>query len=239
MEYMRESGRMLAVVLGKLKSETAEGITPRELAAIAAKELQALGGQPAFKGYEGYPDVVCISVNNQVQHGVPSSDALKKGDIINYDFGVIYKGMITDAGITIGVGAVNEHAKRLLRGCQEALAAGLATIRDGSKVGDISAAIEKVLKSYHLGVVRELVGHGVGHQVHEKPNIPNYGRAGTGAVLRSGMTLAIEPIATLGSEQILSDPDGWTLWTADGSWSAQFEHTVAVTDDGMEILTKV
>lgn len=236
-EYMRKSGSMLATVLQLLKKETAVGRTPKDMSALAAKELRRLGGEPAFKGYYGFPDIICISVNNQVQHSIPSNDPFKDGDVINYDFGVRYKGMVTDAGITVGVNITNKDARRLIKGTQEALAAGISVVQEGCHVGDISAAIEKVLHAYKLGIVRDLVGHGVGHELHEDPNIPNYGHAGKGPRLKAGMTIAIEPITTLGAESIIGDVDGWTLWTTDGSLSAQFEHTVLVTEDGAEILT--
>lgn len=237
-EAMRESGRMLAVVLQTLRSRTAVGKTPKEMSGIAAETLKKLGGEPAFKGYYGFPDIICISVNDQVQHSIPSNDPFKEGDVINYDFGVRYKGMITDGGITVGVGRLSSDATRLIKGTEEALQAGINAVRDGCQVGDVSAAIEAVLRSHKLGIVRDLVGHGVGHELHEEPNIPNYGKAGKGPVLKAGMTIAIEPITTLGAESIIGDVDGWTLWTTDHSWSAQFEHTVLVTENGAEILTK-
>lgn len=236
---MRESGRMLATVLELLRKKTASNVTPRQMAKLAEDELKRLGGEPAFKGYQGYSDVICISVNNQVQHSIPTDEPLREGDVVNYDFGVRYRGMITDAGITVGVGKVNKDAERLLRGTERALEAGLGVVRAGCRVGDVSAAIEAVLKAHKLGIVRELVGHGVGHFLHEEPNIPNYGRAGKGPILEAGMTVAIEPIATLGAEPIVLDLDGWTLWTKDNSWSAQFEHTVLVTPEGCEVLTKL
>lgn len=235
---MRESGRMLAAVLGVLRSSTREGITPKELALIADAELKKLGGQPAFLGYQGYPDVICISVNDQVQHCIPDDRPLQNGDVVNFDYGVNYRGMITDAGITVGVGALSNDAKRLLRGTEEALEAALKKVKAGVKVGDVSSTIEAILKKHRLGIVRELVGHGVGHELHEDPEIPNYGRAGTGPVLRAGWTIAIEPITTLGKPDIYQEKDGWSLRTWDGSWSAQFEHTLLVTDSGCEILTK-
>lgn len=234
---MRESGRMLASILELLRVKTTPGITPIDLSRIAAQELKALGGEPAFKGYHGFPDIICISVNNQVQHSIPRSVALKTGDIANYDFGVRYRGMITDAGITVGVGKITKEAQRLIDGTSLALENGIAAVKNGCRVGDISAAIEKTLRSYQLGIVQELVGHGVGEELHEEPNIPNYGKAGKGPTLISGMTIAIEPIANLGGEAIFEDNDGWTLWTKDGSLSAQFEHSVLVTDNGAEILT--
>ncbi len=236
-ESMRESGRMLATVLELLRAKTVAGITPVDLSRIAAEELKHLGGEPAFKGYQGFPDIICISVNNQVQHSIPNAVALKTGDIANYDFGVRYRGMITDAGITVAIGEISKDAQRLIKGTRLALENGIRAVRNGCRVGDISAAVESVLRSHKLGIVQELVGHGVGEQLHEDPNIPNYGKAGKGPILNSGMTVAIEPIANLGGEGIFEDSDGWTLWTKDGSLSAQFEHTVLVTDDGAEILT--
>ncbi len=215
-------------------------MTPRDVSALASKELEKLGGEPAFKGFEGFPDIICISNNNEVQHSIPNDTPFKNGDIVNFDFGVRYDGMITDAGISVCIGGQPDKAgARLLKGTEEALYAGLEQVRSGARVGDISAAIEKVLKAYDLGIVRELVGHGVGKALHESPEIPNYGRAGTGPTLQAGMTIAIEPITTLGSPRIFSAHDGWTLLTVDGSRSAQFEHTVLVTEDGYEILTQV
>ncbi len=234
---MRESGRILATVLDLLARSTKPGVTPRDMARLASEELKRLGGEPAFKGFQGYSDIICISVNDQVQHSIPTDKSFAEGDVVNYDFGVRYRGMVTDSGITVGVGKINGDSHRLINGTRQALDAGLAVIRAGVHVGDISYAIEQVLKAHHLGIVRELVGHGVGHFLHEEPNIPNYGPAGKGPILTAGMTVAIEPIATLGDERIRLDDDGWTLWSVDGSKSAQFEHTVLVTEDGCDILT--
>ncbi len=239
-EAMRKGGVILSRILKILEKAAKPGVSPRALAHLAQQELSKTKGKPTFQGvglHPPYPDIICISVNNQVQHAIPSSEVLEAGDVVNFDFGVTYDGLITDAGISVGIGSVDDEAKRLLTGTAEALEAGLAEVHDGCRVGDISAAIELVLKSYRLGIVRDLVGHGVGYELHEAPNIPNYGRRGIGPLLKSGMTIAIEPIATLGSEQIVVDPDGWTLWSADGSWSAQYERTVLVTDNGYEILT--
>ena len=236
---MRESGRMLATVLKLIKRTVVAGMTPKDVSDLAARETARLGGTPSFKGFEGYPDIICISNNNEVQHSIPNERAFKNGDIVNFDYGVTYKGMVTDAGITVCIGGSPDKAgKRLLEGTEKALYAGLDQVKEGVRVGDISAAIEKVLKAYDLGIVRELVGHGVGHELHEPPEIPNYGRAGAGPILRAGMTIAIEPITTLGSHKIFQAHDGWTLLTVDGSRSAQFEHTVLVTKDGCEILTR-
>ncbi len=237
---MKKSGFILGSVLEKIRREVKAGMTPKQISALAAAETERLGGKPAFKGFEGYPDIICISNNNEVQHSIPNDIAFKNGDIVNFDFGVTYEGMITDAGITVCVGGnPDKAAARLLKGTEEALYAGIDAVREGVRVGDISAAIEKVLHAYDLGIVRELVGHGVGHELHEPPEIPNYGRAGTGPVLKAGMTIAIEPITTLGSHKIFSAHDGWALLTVDGSRSAQFEHTLLVTKDGAEILTQV
>jgi methionyl aminopeptidase len=171
---------------------------------------------------------------------VPNDVPLVDGDIVNFDFGVTYQGMITDAGISVCIGgSPSADNKRLLDGTEQALYAAIDIVRPGVKIGDLSATIEKVLKKHRLGIVRELVGHGVGYELHEDPEIPNYGRAGTGPVLKPGMTIAIEPITTLGKPEIYEENDGWTLRTWDGSWSAQFEHTVLVTDTGYEILTQL
>lgn len=237
---MRESGRMLATVLDVLRQKSAPGLTPKDMSALARKELQALGGEPAFAGYYGYPDIICISVNNQVQHSIPDGRPFEEGDVVNYDFGVRYRGMITDAGIMVCIGdAFTPDTQRLIKGTERALYDGLRVVKAGARVGDVSAAIERTLRKYKLGIVRELVGHGVGHDLHEDPDVPNYGKAGTGPVLRAGMTIAVEPITTLGSHEIAQLPDGWTLITHDGSWAAQWEHTVLVTATGCEILTQL
>ena len=242
LQAMRESGRMLATVLQLIKREVKAGMTPKDVSALAAQELEKLGGQPTFKGFEGYPDIICISTNNEVQHSIPNDRPFQDGDIVNFDFGVTYKGMVTDSGISLcigGVDKVDKAGKRLLEGTERALYAGIDVVREGARVGDISAAVQAVLQSYDLGIVRELVGHGVGHELHEDPEIPNYGTKGTGPTLKAGMTIAIEPITTLGSPRIFQAHDGWTLLTQDGSRSAQFEHTILVTKDGHEILTQV
>jgi methionyl aminopeptidase len=240
--FMRESGRMLATVLQLIQQEAKAGMTPKDVSTLAARELEQLGGKPAFKGFEGYSDVICISTNNEVQHSIPNDHIFVDGDIVNFDFGVIYKGMITDAGVSLSIGGPEKTDKAgrwLLEGTERALYAGVNVVKDGVRVGDVSAAIQTVLQKYDLGIVRELVGHGVGYELHEEPEIPNYGIAGTGPLLRAGMTIAIEPITTLGSPRIFQAHDGWTLLTVDGSRSAQFEHTLLVTENGHEILTQV
>lgn len=239
-DAMRQSGRILAHILNVMRTKCKAGLTPKDMSAIAKAELKLAGAKPTFLGYGAnpFPDVMCISVNNQVQHSIPNSRPFQLGDVVNFDFGVTYKGMITDAGITVCVGdKFTPDTKRLIEGTHQALYDGLKQIKDGCRVGDISAAIERTLRQHRLGIVRELVGHGVGHELHEDPEVPNYGIAGTGPVLRAGMTIAVEPITTLGNPAIMEDRDGWTLVTADGKDSAQFEHTVLVTKDGYEILT--
>lgn len=239
-ESMRISGRMLATVLNVLRARTEPGLTPKDMSDIASDELARLGGKPAFQGFHGFPDIICISVNNQVQHAIPNDRPFEEGDVINYDFGVLYNGMVTDGGISVCVNnAFKPDTQRLIDGTERALAAALGVVREGIRVGDISSTIEACLKRYRLGIVRELVGHGVGYSLHEEPEIPNYGLAGKGPILKAGMTIAIEPITTLGGEAIWQDKDGWTLYTQDGSWSAQFEHTVLVLPDGCEVLTSV
>lgn len=237
---IKVSGRMLASVLDVLKKNTKPNMTTKDLAEIAAKELKSLGGKPAFLGYYGFPDVLCTSVNDEIIHGIPSSKkTLNQGDIVSLDFGVIYNGMITDAAISILLDSNSSRDSFLVKHTETALLKGIDIIKPGIRVGDLSAAIQKVLDKAQLGIVREYVGHGVGHHLHEEPNIPNYGQAGTGAVLLENMTIAIEPMATLGSSQTLVDADGWTVRTKDGSRAAHFEHTVLITKDGPEILTQI
>lgn len=238
-QRMRISGKMLAGVLAVLAKNIESGMTGLDVSSLAKQELKALGGRPAFLGYMGFPDVICISVNEEVVHGIPNNHEFQTGDLVGLDFGVNYEGMITDSAQTIIVGGKTGKSKkeRLVKVTHEALLAGIDLVSHGVHVGDLGSAIEKKLKLHNFGIVRNLVGHGVGHHVHEEPNIPNYGIKGTGDVLKSGMTIAIEPMATLGGEDVFVKKDGWTVATSDGSLSAHFEHTVLVTDDGCEILT--
>lgn len=236
---MRESGRMLATVLELLRRELQPGMTTKDLANIAKAELKQLGGQPSFLGYYGFPDVLCVSVNNEVVHGIPGNRVIQAGDIVSMDFGVTYKNMITDAAISVIAGTTgNERHAALVRDTERSLQAGIAALHGEVRVGDIAQAVETVLKKGNYGIVRDLVGHGVGHELHEEPNIPNYGKAGTGPRLQPGMTIAIEPMATLGGDKVYIDAnDEWTVLTHDGSMAAHFEHTVLITTDGAEILT--
>lgn len=236
---MRDSGRMLATVLQLLKARLQAGMPTKQLADIARNELKALGGEAAFLGYQGFPDVICISVNDEVVHGIPKAGKIiAEGDIVGLDFGVTYRGMITDAAISVIAGKPRQKGHiELLKNTEASLQVGIDTVHDQVRTGDIGAAIETYLKQYRYGIVRDLVGHGVGHHVHEDPNIPNYGRADTGPWLSKGMTIAIEPMVTLGTDRVYTADDGWTIMTADGSWSAHFEHTVLITEGGAEILT--
>ncbi|HSX45539.1 MAG TPA: type I methionyl aminopeptidase, partial [Candidatus Saccharimonadia bacterium] len=203
------------------------------------EELAKLGGEPAFLGYQGFPDVICISVNDEVVHGIPKADKmLAEGDIVGLDFGVTYKGMITDSAVSVIAGKPKTRGHiQLLKDTEVALHVGIDAVHDGVRTGDIGHAIEESLKGRRYGIVKDLVGHGVGHMVHEDPNVPNFGRPNSGPWLQKGMTIAIEPMVTLGTDRVYIASDGWTVLTADGSWAAHFEHTVLITEEGAEILT--
>jgi methionyl aminopeptidase len=235
---MRESGRILATILELLKTRAEPGLSTKELANYATEELHKLGGEPTFLNYQGFPDVLCTSINNEVVHGIPSTKKIiRDGDIVSLDFGVTYQGMITDSAISLIAGKARAEDRELLSVTERSMYAGIDTLRDGVRTGDIGNAVETVLNEHKYGVVRDLVGHGVGHHLHEDPNIPNYGHKGTGTALHSGATIAIEPMANLGSYKVFIADDGWTILTQDGSRSAHFEHTVLITEEGSEILT--
>lgn len=240
-EAMRQGGKLLATVLATLKESIKEGMTTKDLAEIAKRELRGTGGQPTFLGQYGFKDVICISVNDEVVHGIPSADKIiKAGDLVSMDFGVTYDGMITDSSTTVIVGKPKSSKDaELVATTEQSLLAGKKVLKHGVKVGDIAEAIQKILQERKYGIVRDLVGHGVGHELHEDPNIPNYGKAGTGPVLYAGMTIAIEPMATQGTHKVYVDHDGWTVRTVDGSLSAHFEHTILITQTGSEILTQL
>jgi methionyl aminopeptidase len=194
--------------------------------------------QPVVLGYEGFPDVICISVNEGVVHGIPNNKSFKEGDVVKLDLTLGYKSLVVDSAITVVVGNPSPDVKRLVEGTKKSLDAGIAAIKgSGTRVGDIGSAVQKVLDHYKLGVIRDMVGHGVGYGIHEDPNIPNYGVSGTGPILSAGMTIAIEPMATLGDWRINIAKDGWTVATRDGSLGAHFEHTVLITEKSAEILT--
>lgn len=240
---MREAGRMHASVLALLKARMQPGMSTKDLALIAEAELKAYGVESPFLGYQGFPDVICISVNDQVVHGIPRADKIiQDGDIVGLDFGVRYQGMVTDAAISVIAGRAKQkrHIK-LVEHTEQALTAGIMAVHDRVRTGDIGAAVEAELKRCNpaYGIVQDLVGHGVGHFLHEGPDIPNSGRPNTGPWLEAGMTIAIEPMVTLGGKDVYVAADDWTILTDDGSWSAHFEHTILITEDGAEILTEI
>lgn len=235
---MRESGAILAAVLKKVEQTVGPGMTGKDVSALCRQELQGFGAQASFLDYQGFPDVICISPNDAVVHGIPNEQPFKQGDIIGFDFGVTYKGMITDSALSLCIGPPSSQQKTLLQQTERAMYAGIEQVKNGVRTGDIGAAIEKILDAAKLGIVRDLVGHGVGHSVHEDPNIPNYGPAGKGPTLRVGMTIAIEPMATLGGDGVVVARDGWTILTADHTLAAHFEHTVLITQDGYDVLTE-
>ncbi len=241
-EIMREGGKKLAEVLQSVAKKVQPAVTPRELAGVAEEQAKKAGLQPILKGYEGFPDVLCISINEAIVHGMPGKKPIKEGDVVKLDLTVSYKNLVLDSAISVyaGAGESPKDVKRLLEGTQRALMAGIDAIKgDGTRVGDIPSAVQNTLNSYKLGVIRDLVGHAVGDKIHEEPNIPNYGVAGTGPVLHAGVTIAIEPMASLGDWHIDTAKDGWTVVMRDGSLGAHFEHTVLVTEKGAEILTSL
>lgn len=242
-EAMREGGRMLATVLEAAKAITVAGVSTLEISEFAEHELKKIGGQPAFLGYHGFPAAMCTSVNEEVVHGIPSAKRkLKEGDIVSLDFGVRYKGLITDGAISVYIGDLNAadaDTRKLMTITEQALYAGIDAVKADVHVGTIGNTIQKVLDKHKLGIVRDLVGHGVGYEIHEDPNIPNYGAKGAGARLRAGMTVAIEPMATLGGWQVDILSDDWTVITRDRSKAAHFEHTIVVTESGADILTRL
>lgn len=242
LKNMREGGKLLAGILNDLAGKVEAGITPKDLAADAAAQIKKHNMQPVVLGYDGFPDVICISVNNAIVHGIPGNQPIRQGDLVKLDLTLGYKGMINDSALSVIAGGhASAGVQRLLDGTKAALDAGIAAVKgEGTRVGDISQAVQDVLeKEYKLGVIRELVGHGVGYQIHEEPNIPNYGVAGTGPTLHAGMTIAIEPMASLGDWHIAVAKDKSTIIMKDGSLGAHFEHTVLVTEKACEILTQL
>lgn len=240
-QAMRDGGKILATIFDGLKKRIASGVSERELDAWVANEIKALGAEATYRTAEvNFPGSVCISVNQQITHSVPSDYRLQRGDLVGFDLVVTYKGMKTDSAITVIVDdAAPARHKKLVAMTERSLYAGIDAIKGPVRIGDISHAIEQILLGANLGIVRDLVGHGIGHSMHQPPDVPNYGQAGTGFLLDVGDTIAIEPMATLGSEDIITEADGWGLSTADGSLAAQFEHTVLITEKGAEILTQL
>lgn len=267
LKILREGGKRLAAVLNEIAHHAIPNVSARELDDLAEKLVLKAGGQPSFKGYKvrgapmPYPGTLCVSINNEVVHGLPTDRILKAGDVVGLDIGMKWEGLFTDTAMTVlvggerfsereGVGAPRvfdgglrpsetESARRLIDATRKSLEIGIAEVCAGAHVGDIGHAIQQFLEKESFGVVRELVGHGVGKAVHEDPEIPNWGKKGSGPILEEGMVIALEPMATEGNPKVKIAPDGWTWLTADGSRAAHFEHTVVVTRDGAEVLTRI
>ena len=236
---MREAGLVVARTLRLVAAAVQPGVSTAELDALAERQIRAAGATPSFKGYHGYPATICTSVNDEIVHGIPSqSRRLRDGDIISIDCGAIVRGWHGDAAVTVGVGTISTEHAALLDACEAALWRGLAQARAGGRLGDISHAVETSIRAAgSYGVVKEYTGHGIGTAMHMDPPVPNYGRAGRGPRLRTGMALAIEPMVMLGGQETVLLEDGWTVVTADGSWAAHFEHTVAIAPGGPWVLT--
>ncbi len=234
---MRAANQLVAQILEDLAALVAPGVSTADLDAAAEAKVRAAGAEPAFKGYRGYPATLCASVNEQVVHGIPSSKPLASGDIVSLDMGVKLNGYYGDSAMTVAVGAVQDDVAKLLRVTQEALEKGIAQVKVGGRISDIGHAIQSHVEANGFSVVREFVGHGIGASLHEEPQIANYGEPGRGPRLAEGMTLAIEPMVNMGKPAVKVLADGWTAVTKDGSLSAHFEHTVAVTKDGPLVLT--
>ena len=236
-ERLRRSGRMVRGLLEELRDRVQPGVRTLDLEKYIERRIAQLGARPAFKGYRGYPCCLCASVNSEVIHGIPSQRCLKRGDILSLDMGVVVDGYYGDSAITVPVGEISESTQRLLRVTQESLQLAIDQARLGNRLGDICATVQRHVEENGYSVVREFVGHGIGRQLHEEPQIPNFGQPGHGPVLKQGMVLAIEPMVNAGGPAVRVLADNWTAVTADGTLSAHFEHMVAVTRNGPDILT--
>lgn len=238
-EIMRKAGHISGLVLDTLKKEIKPGMTTFEIDATADRIIEENGATASFKGFGGYPAATCVSVNEEIVHGIPSKGRIvKEGDIVGIDVGAYYQGFHSDTAITVPVGVISGEKQRLLDITQKSLMDGIKLVKPGVHLGDIQAVIQETIESAGFGVIRDLTGHGIGRQLQEAPQIPNYGKKGTGLILKEGMVICIEPMVSIGTWQVRVKPDGWTVVTADGSPSAHFEHTIAVTKDGFEVLTK-
>lgn len=237
-ERIREASLVVHEVLEAVARAVVPGVTTAELDRLAEARTRQRGAVPAFKGYHGFPASLCISVNDEVVHGIPSPErVLRQGDIVGLDFGAVVGGFYGDSARSVPVGAVSAEARRLLETTRQALDRAIAAAGAGSRLGDLGAAVQRFVESRGFSVVRDFVGHGIGRRLHEPPQVPNFGAAGTGVRLRPGMVLALEPMVNAGGPEVVTLEDGWTAVTADGSLSAHFEHTVAVTENGPEVLT--
>ncbi len=236
---MRQASRIVASVLEVLKKELRVGMKTKELDNIAARELERMGAKPSFKGYRGFPANLCVSINDEIVHGIPGERTINEGDIVSLDLGAIYDGFQGDAAISAIMGNGSPQARKLVEVTEGALEAGIDAACNGARLGDISIAIQHYAESRGYSVVREYTGHGIGRQMHEEPKVPNFGRPGEGPELKKGMTLALEPMVNIGDWRTRVGSDGWAVSTADGSLSAHFEHTIAITDSKPEVLTAV
>jgi methionyl aminopeptidase len=239
LDKMRRSGRILADTIDHVLDAVAPGMTTLDLDHLAAERIRAAGAIPSFLGYKGFTASICASINNEIVHGIPSRDrVIREGDVVSLDFGAIWEGFHSDSAVTVFVGAPpSDDAKRLVEATQEALDAGISVIRPGGRLSDIGHALEQVAIRHRVGVVREYGGHGIGRAMHEDPFIQNWGPPGRGPEMKPGLVVAVEPMFNLGGDETRLLDDGWTVVTADGSLSAHFEHTIAVTEDGHEVLT--
>ena len=238
-EKMRRSGQVLKQVHDAVRAAVVPGATTMDLEAVAVRKIEELGAVSAFKGYQGYPAVLCTSVNSEVIHGIPSAKrVLHEGDIVSIDCGVVIEGFYSDCAVTLPVGKLGQKVSKLLDVTQASLEQAIQQVRVGATLGDIGAAVQEMVEADGFSVVREFVGHGIGAKMHEDPQVPNYGRRGQGTKLKAGMVLAIEPMVNAGAAAVKVLADGWTAVTVDGSLSAHFEHTVAVTEDGPLVLTR-
>ena len=236
---MEVANRIVAEILAGVQERLQPGIETRELDELAEEMCRQHRVEPAFKGYRGYPRCICISVNEEIVHGIPGSRRIRDGDLVSLDFGVKYQGYYGDAAVTVAVGEVDPRALKLMETTEKALYAGISQVKAGGRLTDISHAVQTVVEEAGFGVIREFVGHGIGRSLHEDPQIPNFGPPGRGPVLQTGMTLAIEPMTSMGAWQVKILKDGWTAVTQDGSLAAHFEHTVAVTENGPLILSRL
>jgi methionyl aminopeptidase len=236
---MRRACQVAALALADVARAVRPGITTRELDRLAEDRIRELGGVPSFLGYRGFPASLCVSVNDEVVHGIPGRRRLREGEIVSLDLGAIVEGFHGDLATTLPVGRVPEDLRRLLQVAEEALEEGIRAVRPGGRLGDVGAAIQRHAERHGYSVVRDFAGHGVGRRLHEEPQVPNFGRPGNGVVLRPGMTLAIEPMVNAGTHEVTVDPDGWTVRTRDHKPSAHFEHTVAVSEAGADVLTRL
>jgi methionyl aminopeptidase len=236
---MRQAGKIVALTLKSLIEEIRPGMKTRELDIIAAHELARQGASSSFKGYRGFPANLCVSVNDEVVHGIPGDRVLREGDIVSLDIGAIFERLQGDGAVTVGVGEISPRAKALLAATEAALSAGIAAARDGARLGDISAAVQLEAESAGFSVVREYTGHGIGRNLHEEPQIPNFGQPGRGPLLQRGMTFALEPMVNAKGWRTKLVDNQWAVLTADGSLSAHFEHTIAIADSEPEVLTSL